>query len=286
MPKLKNGPFTNLDDIDAKYHEFYEQETSGENAGKWVLTGVETGWKQTKALKDEAGRYRLEKKAVETKLAETEAKLSAFGDLNADEVKTKLDRITELEESAKGKVPEAKLNELADARVAAKLAPVQRELAKAKEDLVSASKTISEYKTAADTTKILDEVRANAKDFDERALAKPTSPLALVALNVFRVDESGNVVAKEGSGFTAGLPPSEVMPSLLEANPFFAKPSEGSGSRGSGPVGGGKGANVFADPNLDVRFKLQRDNPAEFDRQFKASGVASEFDTIQPKKSA
>lgn len=291
MPKLKNGPLTSLSDVPEQFHELYEQVTDGEHSGKYVLSGVETGWKQTDALNKEAGKWRLQLKDAKTALDAANIKIAAFGDLSADEVKAKLDRIAELEESAKGKVPEAKLNELAEQRANAKMAPLQRELQKAKEDLDKSQKTIGEYKTQQDTAKILDHVRTEASKLgiDERSYATPKSPLSLIALNVFKVDESGEVVAREDSGFTVGLPPSEVMPQLLEANPFFVKPSEGSGSLGSHSTLGARGASVFASSDLTVRFQLQKSNPTEYQRQWKAaqaSGLSDEFGTLKPKNPA
>lgn len=285
MAKLKNGPLTSLDDVDSRFHELYSQLTDGEHSGKYVLSGVETGYKQTDALNKEAGKYRLQLREANTKLEEANTKLSAWGDMNPEDVKTKVDRVAELEESAKGKVPEAKLNELAEARAVAKMAPLQRELQQTKDKLTTADKSLSEYKTREETGKILDELRLHGKDFDERAFATGKSPLSLVALNTFRVDEQGNVVAKEGSGFTAGLPLSECVGTLLEQNPFFGKSSQGSGSQGSGYTPGQRGTSVFQSDNLTARFKLQKENPAEYDRQWKdaqGKGLTTEFETLKP----
>jgi hypothetical protein len=289
--KLANGPLTSLADIPEAFHELYTQETTGDNSGKYVLTGVETGYKATRQLKDEAGRYRIERNDYQKKFEDTSLKLAAFGDLSADDVKAKLDRITELEESAKGKVPEAKLNELADARAAAKIAPLQKQLKESTDKLAAYESTIKGFETARDTEKVLGETRklAGKLGFDEASYTDPTGALNLMSKNIFKVDADGNVVAAEGSGFTPGLTPAEVLPELLEKHPYLSKLSEGTGSRGSSGTPGAKGANVFYNPNLTERFQLQKTNAKEYDRQYKlaqASGLTDEYETLSAKKPA
>ncbi len=232
-------------------------------------------------LKTENGARRIAEKKTKdelTALTEKFTPWTTLGEETPETIREKLNRITELEESAQGKVPEEKLNQLADQRAQAAIKPLQVQiglLAKERDTLAATNK---QYVAEKERNLILETVRAAAGPlgFQEATYAGPNGALALMALNTFKVQD-GQVVAAGVGGFAEGLTPKEVLPEMLTQHPYLGKPSEGGGATGSGGGGNGRVANVFAQNNMGVRAALSRDNPTEYARQFKASGLAHEF---------
>lgn len=278
LKKLKLGPLDNLDDVDEVTREFYTAQADG----KFILTGVEVGYAGVKALKDEAGGYRIKLKEATTKLSESETKLAAWGDHVPEEVLAKIDRIAELETASKGKVPEEKLTELAEQRAKALMVPFEKKLKEADTKLAESSAKIDAYDRAEKRSKILQQVAADAgpAGFEEKTFITPNGALNLMSLNLFKVDDQGNVVTTDTSGFTPGLAPKDVLADLLVQHPYLGKPSAGGGATGSGNGAAGGGPNVFVTNDMTARTQLQRSNPKEFDRQFKASGLKSPIQKV------
>lgn len=257
--------------------------------GKFVFMGVsDCEHNNVRKLKEENGARRIsEKKAKDelTALSEKFTPWTTLGEETPETIRAKLDRITELEESAKGKVPEEKLNQLADQRAQAAIKPLQVQLGLLAKERDSLAKTNAQYVAEKERNLILETVRAAAGPlgFQEATYAGSNGALALMALNTFKVQD-GQVVAAGVGGFAEGLTPKEVLPEMLQQHPYLAKPSEGGGATGSGAGSGGRTANVFAQNNMGVRAALSRDNPTEYARQFKQSGMEHEFSLFVPRK--
>lgn len=257
--------------------------------GKFVFTGVsDCTHKAMRDLKNENGARRIAEKKVKdelTALTEKFTPWTTLGEETPETIRAKLDRITELEESAKGKVPEEKLNQLADQRAQAAIKPLQVQLGLLAKERDALSKTNALYVAEKERNLILETVRAAAGPlgFQEATYAGPNGALALMALNTFKVVD-GAVVAAGVGGFAEGLTPKEVLPEMLTQHPYLGKPSEGGGATGSGSGSGSRAANVFMQNNMGVRAALSRDNPTEYARQFKASGMEHEFALFVPRK--
>lgn len=282
LKKLKLGPLDNLDDVDDTAKEYY----SAQADGKFVLSNAEYNFAAVKAIKDECGARRISEKQAKDKLVETETKLAAWGEHNPEEVLPKVERLAELEVASKGKVPEEKLVELAEQRAKALLVPVEKKLLEANTRLLESQAKITAYDMAEKRAKILAAVAASADEagFEAKTYSNPNGALNLMALNMFKVDDSGNVVATDTSGFTPGVGVKDVLPDLLTQHSYLGKTSAGGGATGSVSNNGTGGVpNVFVANDMGARAKLQRDNPKEFDRQLKASGLPNWMTPVKPK---
>ncbi len=209
-----------------------------EQNGKHVLTGVEGMVPKTQldAVKTEAGGYRIQLKAANTKL-ET---FKEFGD--ADALRTSLARIPELEAAAEGKLDDKKIDGIVESRVKLKIAPIERENGLLKTQLGEKDGVINGFKAE----KIRNTVTARVTEAARAAKVVDTAleDAVLLGERVFEVLDDGTVVTKEGSGYTPGLAPKDWLSDLQEKRPHWWGPTIGGGAGGSGKGGGG-----FTGPN-------------------------------------
>lgn len=270
-----------LDEIPEEYRALYT-----EKGGKWELTGIE-GVKTVADVDRLNESLRKERKDHK----DTKDKLAKFDGLEADDVRAKLDSLPDLELAAKNALDAAKVEELVTKRVEAtiksRLAPTERELAKAKTDL---EKITGENKTltaAARTRTIHDEVR---KVLAEKKVIPEAHEDALrYADSVFEVTEDGKVVAREGSGFSQGVDPAGWLTELEPKRPHWWPANQGGGARGSGGSGGGGfgGSNPWSADgwNVTEQGKIVREKGQETaDRMAKSAGTT--VGGLRPKKKA
>lgn len=187
--------------------------------------------------------------------------LNRFSGLDPDEVRTQLDYIEELKEKTSDKIDDSKLEELAEKRVARKLAPLERELESIRKEKAALEQQNEEYQRAEKIRKIHDVGRKVAQEVNLRQQGGAMDDMLMHAERVMEVTEDGNVVTRDGVGVTPGLALKDWLTDMRSARPIWWEDSVGAGSRGS--EGGAGGANPFrADSwNLTEQGRILKENP-------------------------
>ena len=251
----------NLDTVDSKYHDLYSEQN-----GKFVLGPIE-------GLRSEADIVRLTTslgKEREDHKA-TKAKLVPYAGLDAEDVRTKLARVDELEILIAGKPDDTKIEQIVATRLAAKTAPLERERDTLKTQIGTLSDEIFTFKTEARVRTVHETIR-------EAALKAKVEPSAiedalLLGERIFEVDDSGHVVTGDKRGVTPGLNADQWLQDLLPKKPHWLGASSGSGARGSADSIGG--TNPFSKDgwNLTAQGNLLRTDRARAERMAKAVGT-------------
>jgi hypothetical protein len=128
--------YASKEEIPAGFETLYT-----ETDGKFLLTEVD-------GMKTEADIMRLQtaltKERADHKSVKT--KFAPLANLDVTEVLEKLDRFPELEELAKGKVDEVKLESIVQQRITQKLTPLQRQLAEAEKKAKEFEDQVTHFK--------------------------------------------------------------------------------------------------------------------------------------------
>ena len=252
----------NLDGIDEKYHDLYE-----ERDGKFQLKPIE-------GFKTEADVQRvqisLQKERNDHKA--TKAKFAVFDGMDLTEVTSKLDRFDELEEIAKGKVDDKQIEEIVERRLRSKVAPIERELNQTKTQLQEANGQIEAFKGKDRSRTINDQIREAA--LKAKILPEALDDALLLAERIFELDEDGNVVTKEGKSFTEGVGPAVWITEVQSKRPHWWPASAGSNAGGS--RGTGSGANPWSNKawNVTQQAQLYKENPTKAAQMAKAAGTS------------
>ncbi len=220
-----------IEDVEEAFRGLYTAQD-----GKHVLTGVEgmVPKAQLDAVKTEAGGYRID-------LKKTKDALALFGDLDPVKTAEQLARIPELEIAAAGKIDDKKVDQIVETRIAAKLAPVQRNL-----DLALGEnkvlKDANENMTKAEKTRVMgDQIRTAGKKAG--VLDSAIEDAILLGERILEFDDTGALVVKDKVGYTPGINPEDWFVELQPKRPHWWGASQGGGA------GGGKGGPGFTGPN-------------------------------------
>lgn len=239
-----------------------------ERNGRFELTGVN-------GIKTQADIDRLNTALTKERTDHRAAaeRLKAFGDLDPADVMSKLDRYPELEAAAEGKVDEAKLNELAEARLRTKLGPVERAKAQAEAKLAELEAKVQEYETRERTRSIHDAVREAA--LKSKVVDTALDDVLMLSERVFEVDSEGRVITRDGVGVTPGVEASVWISDMQQKRPHWWPASQGSGAKGSGGTGGYANNPFSAEHwNLTKQGEIMRGQGREVaDRMAKAAGT-------------
>lgn len=246
-----------IDEIPEQYRELYTVED-----GKARLTGIV-------GVKTDADIMRLQtalsKERDEHKAARALVKqFEPFG--TAEELAAKLDRMTELEVAARGKVEEMdkRLEELAEARARTRLAPVERENKTLKEQLGTTAKELEQLQAERTRRQVTDAVRAAATAAKIRPEA--LDDVLLLGTAVCAVTEDGKVLTQENAfGIPSGLSAEVWLQEMTDRRPHWWPESTGGGARGSGPGGTGGGTNPWSNEgwNLTEQGRVLREHGEE-----------------------
>lgn len=236
--KLK-AAYATAEEIPEGYADLYT-----ERNGQFELTGIE-GVK-TQADVDRVSNA-LRKERDDHK--KTRESLTAFGDLNPEEVHTKLegyDALNEQYEALKangGGTPEATENLIA-ARVKAALGPVERQRDQLQRRVEETQKVVAEKDgEIGNMRNSMVQERIERTVRDAAAGAKLLSPAindaVLHSRGLFEVEEgTGKIITKDAPGVTPGLSPNEWLNDMKEKAPHWWPASLGGGAGGGGPNGG------------------------------------------------
>lgn len=260
--------YDSQDEIPAGFEGLYT-----EKDGKHVLTRVKglATRENVARLETALNKERNDHKASKQKYAT----LNTYGSL--EEVVAKLDSIPELEAKAAGSKDPANI----DALVAAKVAPLQRTLDQTQLQLKDLQAENSTYKQKEVSHKIKDAVTTAATALKLKAAAIPDA--IMYAERVLMLDDSGNVVTKDGVGVTPFLDPKSWLEEVIPTKQHWLEESVG------GDAGGGKGngdfsGNPYSEANWSIseQMKLYKANPT------KAKQLAARFnvDPLNPVKPA
>lgn len=249
--------YANEEDIPSGFESLYS-----EKDGKFVLTGVR-GIK----TQDDVNRQLEANRKIRDELKTAKAALAKFGDMDADEVLEKLNRIEELEAAvaAGGKPDESKLEALIEAKVKARLAPVEREKARLERELGEKDKMVNEYTTRERQRTISDQLRAVATKANVRQTA--LEDILLIGQHVFEINEDGVAQTKDG------LPVDVWLTEQQNVRPHWWPESAGTGANGGGGFAGGKNPFSAEHWNMTEQGKIYAQNPAKAEQLAKAAGT-------------
>lgn len=166
----------------------------------------------------------------------TKTKLREFGDLEPSEVHAKLDKLAELEAtggSGNG-MDETKLNDLVEARIRTKVAPLEREINTLQTKLNESETSLVEYQQKERTRTIQDKIRSAAQEAN--VVSSAVEDALLIGLHSFDINEEGSVVTKDGIGVTPGVPPEVWLTEIKQTRPHWWPESKGVGAIG-GEIG-------------------------------------------------
>jgi hypothetical protein len=256
-------------DSDSEIPDGYKDLYTARN-GKFELTGVE-------GVKTQADIDRLQTSLTKERNDHGATKnqlraYSALGDL--EEIQTKLDKYPELETAAAGKVDDAKIQEMVESRIKTRLAPVERERDKFKNEVAERDGKILEFTGRERTRAIHDAIRKATVEF-KGGKFQPTAldDALLLAEKIFDVDETGNVTVRDQVGFTPGLAPSDWIGEIADKRPHWFEGSTGGGAKG-GKAGNGFANNPWAKEtfNLTEQGRLYKENPERARQMATAAG--------------
>lgn len=260
MTKLKQS-LDNLDELDAAFHPLYT-----EQEGKFVLTGVE-------GMKTDADIAKLNTALVKERGAHkvTKEKFALLGDLDIVDVLAKLDKIPELEAAAAGKLDDAAIQTIVETRLKARLSPVERLLDQEKAKRTELEGKVSEF-TAKEKREI---IRASLLTAATAAKVLPHAidDVLNAGVHLFEVDETGAVVAKEGSGITTGIDTTVWLSDVLPKKPHWQGQTSGGGAQGSSGSSAGKNPWTADNWNMTEQGKIVRENPTRAEQLAKLAGT-------------
>lgn len=264
-----------LEDVDAAVRDEYKEHTDPKSkAVTYVLDldGPIDSHPAAKQLKTELGARRISEKAATDKLKLWEPVLS---NRTPDDLISILDRLPELEAAAEGKIDEAKLNTLVDAKLKIKVGPLEREILTLKTQLGEKDTVITGYKQGEVKRTVSGEVLKAAKGAKVQDVA--LEDVELYGERLFEVTEDNTVVTKDGVGVTPGLTPKQWLEDIQNSNrrPHWFGATVGGGATGSRSGGGFSGPNPWAADswNMTEQGRVVRENRARADKMASAAGT-------------
>lgn len=249
-----------------------------ETDGKAILTGVR-GMKTQQDVdnvQEALGKERNLRR-------DYEKQLKPWKDMDPEEVRSKLDRIGELETAAGGKLDDDAINKIVETRLTARTAPLERRIDELQENLGA---TIQERDAAKGT--ITDMRMSSAiRDAATRAKITPSalSDVEIIAKSGFEFSEDGKLVTTEKSGVTPGLGLDAYFKEMTKSRPHWWPASEGGGA-GGGSGGGMNGAkNPFSAEHWDMTKQgaLVREDREQAEQLAKLAGTTIGGRRPQPK---
>ncbi len=210
-----------------------------------------------------------------------------FGDKPIDElfdtIRSDLDRIPELEAAADTSGDPKKVEKLVEAKLAAKLAPVERERDQLRTTLAEKDKAIADFSGKEKTRKVHDHVREAAVKL--KLLPEALDDALLLADRVFEANDDGTITVKDGVGFGVGNDGAGWLTEMQTKRPHWWAPSTGNGSGGNRTPGGGANNPWSNDHwNMTLQGQQHRADPIMAANLAKAAGTTIGGPRPIPKK--
>lgn len=280
MPQLK-AILADIGEVDEKYRDLYTQK-----GDKWEFTGVEGVKTQADIdrLNVALANERTATSKVKIDLKAATDKLTVWEDLDADDVKARLEKLDTYETG--NKVPELAKNfeatvvsrvaQVLDGKVKAETVKLQRALDDANAKLTAATGQVTEYQGRESTRTVHDAIRAEA--VKQKVLPEAIADLLLVAGQELKLTD-GKVLTEDGRD------PIQVIEDYKQKRPYFWPVAQGAGGRGGNGAGGDLGGDnpfkrdgwnqtkisqlVAKDPARAARLAEQANVPKNPDGSFK-----------------
>lgn len=199
-----------------------------ERDGKFALTGI----KGIKTQED-VGRLQMALNKERAEHKETKARLEGFSGHDPAKLADDLAELETLRVTG-GKVDNAQLETLVEARLKAKLGPVERERDQLRKDLDARTLEHTDLQRQLRTRNIHDAVREAA--LGEKVIPEALEDILLHAERLFDVTEDGTIITRDNVGVTPGLDAKSWLKDMTKARPHWWPPSNGGGATG-GKVG-------------------------------------------------
>ncbi len=261
-----------LEEIPEAHRELYS-----EQGGKFILTGI-VGVK----TQDDITRLQtaLEKERGETKAAKTA--LGVWGELNHEEVKGKLDRFDELELAAKDKIPDEKLEEMAEARARTRINPIERQNKQLTEERDALTMKLAEFQGRETRRTIHDNVRKQL--IEQKVVSSAHEDALMLAERVMEITEDGKVLTKDGVGVTPGIDPGLWLSEMQPKREHWWTQSVGGGA-GGGSSQQTFGKNPWSEDhwNLSEQGRVYREQGKD-KAEMMASAAKSKIGATAPTK--
>lgn len=261
-----------LEGVPEALHAFYV-----EKDGKFELqvTGV-----PAQGDLDSVRNLLVKEKALHKTLQE---RVKLLGDHRIEDIPAMLDRIPELE-ATQGTVDDEKINQLVEARIKARVGPVERERDKLQTQVAEKDQTIKDFEAKDRTRTIHDKVREDA--VKAKVLPEAVDDALLLADRIFEVDDAGRVVTKDNVGVTPGIEPSVWFTDVQKTKSHWWGPSTGGGAGGQRGSGGDAATNPFSHENwnLTAQGALVQSDRAKAEQLAKAAGTTIGGQRPEPKK--
>lgn len=263
--------YATREEIPAGFEDLYE-----EKDGAFLFDGIEGGGPVKTAADVTRLDAALKKERAEHKA--TKEKLKGFGDLTPealDELRSENETLKATVEAGGAKPDQAAIDKLVETRVAAKLKPLERDLATARQELATVTGERDGLQKEKRSRRVIDAVR-EATVGEKGVKVRPTAmaDIELLAERVLDVTEAGEVVTRDGSGFTPGLDPKSWLADIATAGnrAHWFPENEGAGANG-GKGGGNLNGNPFAGPkpNMTAIAQAIKANP----KQARAQAIAA-----------
>lgn len=250
-----NAQYSKLEDIPEPFRPLFE-----ERGGAFHLTKIN-------GIKTDADVSRVQRALTAEKTEHGKLKTQwseFFGEQKPEEVRAILDRVPELETAAAGKLNEAKIEEIVEGRIRAKLAPVERERDQLKGQVGERDQKISQFEQREVTRTIHDGVRADATKL--KVVDTAIEDVLMLAERQFELNEAGELVTKDGiNGLTPGLSASVWLTEQQNKRPHWWPASKGGGAGGGLGLPAGFANNPFSHQhwNMTEQGRLHSVDPSK-----------------------
>lgn len=253
------GTYQSEAEIPVEYRSLYEQ-----RGDAWELQAE--GVKPQSAF--DAVQRALDSERQRVKEIEAQArKWAPLSKHDPAHIQAMLDQLPELEALRKQSTDaNARAEEIANARITAKLLPIERERDALRQQYAEAEQRLQQMTAAEQRRQIADAVRAAGS----KAGLDPDSvdDAIMFAERVLEVAADGVVQVREGAGIPAGIDAERMLAHIRDAGMRPRWWAENV----SGGLRGGKGVTTVANPwaketfNLTEQANLERTNPAMAER--------------------
>lgn len=244
-----------------------------EKDGKAVLTGVKgvSGFAAEKAtLTKSLNAEREAHKATKAKLNEINTQVETLT-TERDELQIKVE--------SGGKPDDGKIAELVERRVKLATGPLEKKVQAAESRASELESKLGEATQTIRSGKINSAIQeaANKAGIDPKMM---TAAVRLLSSEL-DIDDTGNIIAREGGMFTPGLDLGGVLNEAKQHFPNLWPLSQGGGAKGAGGLPDGqKNPFTYKDWNMTEQFSLMAKDKPLAERLAKAAGV----DLARPKR--
>lgn len=255
---------TSLDQVDEAYRSLYEAQADG----SFVFNGVE-GIK----TQDDINRLTTSLNAEREAHAKTKGFLTGYNSHGTvEEVAAALARIPALEEAAKGKVDESKIEELVRQRVQNETIPLKSQIELLNGQL-SEKETALKEMSAKDKRRMIGDAIRKACVTAQIAADRIDDVVALTA-PICTITEDGNVVTNEHSG-VPGLSVEVWLGTQRKSRYYWWGESAGAGAQGSrgGKDFGDDNPWTFENWNITKQGQIMIEDRAKAEQMAKAAGT-------------